>query len=69
MKDAAIKNFNPLIYEKTANGEEIYDVFSRLMKERILFLGEDVNNDVANALIFQLLWLDSQNQEKDIHLY
>lgn len=60
---------SPLIYEKTANGEEISDVFSRLMKERIIFLGEDIDSDVANSVVSQLLWLDSQNDEKEIHLY
>ena len=60
---------SPLIYEKTANGEEICDVFSRLMKERIIFLGEDIDSDVANSVVSQLLWLDSQNDEKEIHLY
>ena len=60
---------NPLIYEKTANGEEMYDVFSRLMKERILFIGEGIDSFVANSLVSQLLWLDSQNQDKEISLY
>ena len=60
---------NPLIYEKTANGEKISDVFSRLMEERIIFLGEEIDSDVANNIVSQLLWLDSQSDEKEIHLY
>jgi ATP-dependent Clp protease protease subunit len=60
---------NPLIYEKTANGEKISDVFSRLMEERIIFLGEDIDSDVANNIVSQLLWLDNQSDEKEIHLY
>lgn len=69
MKIARPKLITPLIYEKTANGEEITDVFSRLMKERIIFLGEDIDSDVANNVVSQLLWLDSQNEDKEIHLY
>jgi len=63
------KAMNPLIYEKTANGEEMYDVFSRLMKERILFIGEDITSDLSNCVISQLLWLDKQSQEEPIEIY
>lgn len=60
---------NPLIYEKTANGEEIYDVFSRLMKDRIVFIGEDITPDLVNCLVSQLLWLEKQEEDEPIHLY
>lgn len=63
-----IKNYSPMIYEKTDDGAAVYDVFSRLMKERILFLGEDIEPDMANSLISQMLWLDKQNNDP-IDLY
>ena len=63
------KNFNPIIYERTAEGEEMYDVFSRLMKERIIFVGEEIEPEMANIIIAQLLWLDNQKADKEISLY
>ena len=67
-KNRITRALNPLIYEKTANGEEIYDVFSRLMKDRILFIGEDITSDLANCVISQLLWLDKQSDD-EISIY
>ena len=55
-----IKSKNPLIYEKTANGEETYDIYSRLLKDRIVFLGEEIGIESANDIVSQLLWLDIQ---------
>lgn len=68
-KKLKIKALNPIIYEKTANGEEMYDVFSRLMKERILFIGEEITSDLANCVVSQLLWLDKQTQDEEISIY
>lgn len=59
----------PTVIEKTQYGERAYDIYSRLLKERIIFLGTPVTSDVANAIIAQLLFLESQDAEKDIKLY
>lgn len=59
----------PTVIEKTQYGERAYDIYSRLLKERIIFLGTPVTNDVSNAIIAQLLFLESQDSEKDIKLY
>ncbi len=62
-------NLIPTVIEKSSYGERAYDIFSRLLKERIIFLGGLVNDTSANLVIAQLLFLASQNQEKDIKLY
>lgn len=59
----------PTVIEKTAYGERAYDIYSRLLKERIVFLGGPIDDHVANAIIAQLLFLDSQNSKEDIRLY
>lgn len=59
----------PTVIEKTGYGERAYDIYSRLLKERIVFLGGPINDAVANLVIAQLLFLESENQEKDIQLY
>ncbi len=59
----------PTVIEKTNYGERAYDIYSRLLKERIIFLGTDVTDDVANAIIAQMLFLDSEDNKKDIKLY
>jgi len=59
----------PTVIEKTNYGERAYDIYSRLLKERIIFLGTTINDDVANAIIAQMLFLDSENNKKDIKLY
>ncbi len=66
-----IKNLNyiPYVVEQTGRGERSYDIFSRLLKERIIFLGSEVNDTVANLIIAQLLFLESEDAEKDIFLY
>ncbi len=65
------KNMNliPVVVEKSQFGERAYDIYSRLLKERIIFLGDPIDDDLANAVIAQLLFLDSQDQKKDIKLY
>lgn len=62
-------NLIPTVVEKSPQGERAYDIYSRLLKERIVFLGGQVNDGVANSIIAQLLFLASQNPEKDIQLY
>ena len=62
-------NLIPTVIEKSPDGERAYDIYSRLLKERIIFLGGAINDAVANAVIAQLLFLDSQDPKKDIQLY
>ncbi|HLN19084.1 MAG TPA: ATP-dependent Clp protease proteolytic subunit [Patescibacteria group bacterium] len=59
----------PTVIEKTSYGERAYDIYSRLLKDRIIFLGGPIDDIVANAIIAQLLFLDSQNSKEDIKLY
>ncbi len=59
----------PTVLEKSQFGERAYDIYSRLLNERIIFLGTPIDDTVANVVMAQLLWLDSQNQEQDIYLY
>lgn len=59
----------PTVIEHTRSGERAYDIYSRLLMDRIVFLGTQVNDAVANAIIAQLLFLESQDPEKDIYLY
>jgi len=59
----------PYVVENTPRGERTYDIYSRLLKDRIIFLGMPINDQVANAIIAQLLFLESEDPEKDIHMY
>lgn len=59
----------PTVIDKTPQGERAYDIFSRLLEERIIFLGSAINDDVANTVIAQLLYLEKVNPKKDITLY
>lgn len=59
----------PTVIEKSPQGERAYDIYSRLLKDRIIFLGGPVNDQVANAIVAQLLFLESQDKDKDIKLY
>lgn len=59
----------PYVIEQTSRGERSYDIFSRLLKERIIFLGEEVNDATASLVVAQLLFLESEDPDKDIHLY
>ena len=59
----------PTVIEKTSMGERAYDIYSRLLKDRVIFLGSAINDQVANAIIAQLLFLESENPKKDITLY
>lgn len=59
----------PYVIEQTSRGERSYDIYSRLLKERIIFLGEEVNETTASLIVAQLLFLESEDPSKDIHLY
>ena len=59
----------PMVIEKTGRGERAYDIYSRLLKDRIVILGGPINDDVANIVVAQLLFLESEDPDKDIHLY
>ncbi|MCI5934437.1 MAG: ATP-dependent Clp endopeptidase proteolytic subunit ClpP [Lachnospiraceae bacterium] len=59
----------PYVIEQTSRGERSYDIYSRLLKERIIFLGEEVNETTASIVVAQLLFLESEDPGKDIHLY
>ena len=61
--------YMPSVIERTSRGERTYDVFSRLLLDRIVFLGAPVDDDVANVIIAQLLFLEADNDQRDIHLY
>ena len=59
----------PMVVEQTGRGERAYDIYSRLLKERIIFLGGGIDDHVANLVIAQLLFLEAEDPDKDIHLY
>jgi ATP-dependent Clp protease, protease subunit len=71
MKNSEIQALNlvPMVVEQTSRGERAYDIYSRLLKERVVFLVGPVEDNVANLIIAQLLFLESENPDKDIHLY
>ncbi|MBR6127857.1 ATP-dependent Clp endopeptidase proteolytic subunit ClpP [bacterium] len=64
-----ILDYVPTVIEQSSRGEKSFDIFSRLLRERIIFLGTEIDDDVANSVVAQLLLLDSENPEKDIMLY
>ncbi|NLK96575.1 ATP-dependent Clp endopeptidase proteolytic subunit ClpP [Defluviitalea saccharophila] len=59
----------PVVVEQTNRGERSYDIYSRLLKDRIIFLGEEINDITANLVVAQLLFLEAEDPDKDIHLY
>lgn len=59
----------PIVIEQTSRGERSYDIYSRLLNERIVFMGSEINDDIANLVIAQMLHLESDDPEKDINLY
>ncbi len=71
MHDSDIKALNlvPMVVEQTSRGERAYDIYSRLLKERVIFLVGPVEDHVANLIVAQLLFLESENPDKDIHFY
>ena len=64
-----MSNLVPIVVEQTGRGERAYDIYSRLLKDRIVFLGTDVNDDVANLITAQFLFLESEDPEKEINFY
>ncbi len=67
--DERALNLVPMVVEQTARGERSYDIYSRLLKERVVFMVGPVEDQVANVIVAQLLFLESENPDKDIHLY
>jgi ATP-dependent Clp protease protease subunit len=67
--DTKALNLVPMVVEQTSRGERSYDIFSRLLKERVVFIVGAVEDQVANLVVAQLLFLESENPDKDIHLY
>ena len=61
--------YPPYVIERTSRGERSYDIFSRLLMDRIVFLGSGINDDVANIIVAQLLFLDAEDPERDINMY
>jgi ATP-dependent Clp protease protease subunit len=59
----------PIVIEQSGRGERAFDIYSRLLRERILFLGQPIDNNVANLIVAQLLFLDAEDSEKDIYMY
>ncbi len=64
-----ILNYVPMVIEQSSRGERSFDIFSRLLRERIIFLGDEIDDEMSNSIVAQLLLLDSENPEKDIMLY
>lgn len=67
--DIKALNLVPMVVEQSSRGERAYDIYSRLLKERVIFLVGPVEDNVANLIVAQLLYLESENPDKDIHLY
>lgn len=68
-KEPRLNYLVPMVVEQTPRGERAYDIYSRLLQDRIIFLGTEINDTVANLVIAQLLFLEAMNREKDINLY
>ena len=62
-------NLIPYVVEQTSRGERSYDIYSRLLKDRIIFLGGEIDDDVANSIVAQMLFLEMEDPEADIMLY
>ena len=69
MNEYKILDYLPTVIQASSRGERAFDIFSRLLRERIVFLGSEIDDDVANSIVAQLLLLDSENPDKDIMLY
>ncbi len=70
MDDKILDNYLvPMVVEQTGRGERAYDIFSRLLKDRIIFIGSPIDDNVANLVIAQMLFLEAEDPEKDIHIY
>ena len=62
-------SYVPIVVEQTSKGERSYDIYSRLLKDRIIFVTGEIEDHMANLIIAQLLFLESENPDKDVHLY
>ena len=69
MKEDITMSLVPYVVEQTSRGERSYDIFSRLLNDRIIFLSEEVNDTTASLVVAQLLYLEAQDPDKDIQLY
>jgi ATP-dependent Clp protease protease subunit len=69
MVDTRALNLVPMVVEQTARGERAYDIYSRLLKDRVVFIVGGIDDHVANLVVAQLLFLESENPDKDVHLY
>jgi len=69
MDRKTVLNYIPTVIEASSRGEKSFDIFSRLLRERIIFLGEEIDDEMANSIVAQLLVLDAENPEKDIMMY
>ena len=69
MNHKIVNNLIPMVVEQTANGERAFDIYSRLLKERIIFLGTPINDAVSSTVIAQLLFLEAEDPKKDIYMY
>ena len=69
MDKKTVLSYIPTVIEASSNGEKSFDIFSRLLRERIIFLGEEIDDELANSIVAQLLLLDAENPEKDIMMY
>ena len=67
--DTQALNLIPMVVEQTSRGERSYDIYSRLLKERVVFIVGPIEDQVSNLIVAQLLYLESENPDKDIHLY
>src|SRR3954467_91923 len=67
--DVPAMNYVPMVIEQTGRGERTYDIFSRLLKERIIFIGDEIDDNLANVVMAQLLYLQFENKNQDIQLY
>src|SRR3984885_15107905 len=68
-RSAMQSNLVPMVVEQTARGERAFDIYSRLLKDRVIFLGGPIDDHVANLIVAQLLFLESENPDKDISIY
>ncbi|MDF1630407.1 MAG: ATP-dependent Clp endopeptidase proteolytic subunit ClpP [Alcanivoracaceae bacterium] len=69
IEDPTRSSLVPIVIEQTARGERSFDIFSRLLKERVVFMVGQVEDHMANLIVAQMLWLESENPDKDIHFY
>jgi ATP-dependent Clp protease protease subunit len=69
MDRKSVLNYVPTVIESSSRGEKSFDIFSRLLRERIIFLGEEIDDEMSNSIVAQLLLLDAENPEKDIMMY